>query len=89
MLAAETPASFVGWDLLALGDEDLRETPQGERRARFETAFAGVAQPIHLTPATRDRALAADWFDRFEGAGWTGSSRSGSTRRTSPASGRC
>jgi ATP-dependent DNA ligase len=72
MLAAETPASFVGWDLLALGDEDLRQTPQGERRTRLEAAFQGVAAPIHLTPATRDRSLAADWFDRFEGAGLDG-----------------
>jgi ATP-dependent DNA ligase len=72
MLAEQTPASFVGWDLLALGDEDLRGVPQGERRARLEAAFAGVEPPIHLTPATRDRALAADWFDRFEGAGLDG-----------------
>ena len=72
MLAEESPASFVAWDLLALGDEDLRSVPQGERRARLETAFAGVEPPIHLTPATRDRALASDWFDRFEGAGLDG-----------------
>jgi ATP-dependent DNA ligase len=72
MLAEQTPASFVGWDLLALGDEDLRGVPQGERRGRLEAAFAGVEPPIHLTPATRDRALAADWFDRFEGAGLDG-----------------
>jgi ATP-dependent DNA ligase len=72
MLAAESPASFVAWDLLALGDEDLRAVPQAERRARLETAFAAVEPPIHLTPATRDRALAADWFDRFEGAGLDG-----------------
>ena len=72
MLAAETPASFVAWDLLALGDEDLREVPQVDRRARLEVAFAGVQPPVHLTPATRDRALAADWFDRFEGAGLDG-----------------
>jgi len=72
MLAEETPASFVGWDLLALGDEDLRATPQAERRSRLEAAFRGVESPIHLTPATRDRALAADWFDRFEGAGLDG-----------------
>jgi ATP-dependent DNA ligase len=72
MLAGETPASFVAWDLLALGDEDLRDVPQGERRARLEAAFAAVEAPIHLTPATRDRALAADWFDRFEGAGLDG-----------------
>jgi ATP-dependent DNA ligase len=72
MLAEQSPASFVAWDLLAIGDEDLRATPQGERRNRLEAAFAAVAPPIHLTPATRDRALAADWFDRFEGAGLDG-----------------
>ncbi|MFI5226701.1 MAG: ATP-dependent DNA ligase [Candidatus Limnocylindrales bacterium] len=72
LLASETPASFVAWDLLALGDEDLRAVPQGERRARLERALAGVAAPIHLTPATRDRATAGDWFDRFEGAGLDG-----------------
>jgi ATP-dependent DNA ligase len=72
MLAAESPASFVAWDLLALGDEDLRSTPQGERRARLEAVLAKAVPPVHLTPATRDRALAADWFDRFEGAGLDG-----------------
>ena len=72
MLAGETPASFVGWDLLALDDEDFRATPQGERRARLETAFGAVEAPIHLTPATRVRSTAADWFDRFEGAGLDG-----------------
>jgi ATP-dependent DNA ligase len=72
MLAAESPASFVAWDLLALGDEDLRAVPQGERRARLEQELAGAEPPVHLTPATRDRALAADWFDRFEGAGLDG-----------------
>ena len=72
MLAAETPASFVAWDLLALGDEDLRGVPQGERRARLEAVLGGAVPPVHLTPATLDRALAADWFDRFEGAGLDG-----------------
>ena len=72
MLAEESPASFVGWDLLALGDEDLRDVPQAQRRARLEAAFKDVEPPIHLTPATLDRALAADWFDRFEGAGLDG-----------------
>ncbi len=72
MLAAETPASYVAWDLLALGDEDLRSVPQGERRARLEGVLGAAEPPIHLTPATRDRALAADWFDRFEGAGLDG-----------------
>jgi ATP-dependent DNA ligase len=72
MLAAETPASFVAWDLLALGDEDLRGLPQQERRARLEAVLGGAVPPVHLTPATLDRALAADWFDRFEGAGLDG-----------------
>jgi ATP-dependent DNA ligase len=72
MLAAESPASFVAWDLLAIDDEDLRAVAQGERRARLETALAGVEPPVHLTPATTDRALAEDWFHRFEGAGLDG-----------------
>lgn len=72
LLAADTPASFVAWDLLALGDEDLRAVPQGERRARLETLLGNAAPPVHLTPATRDRARAADWFHRFEGAGLDG-----------------
>ena len=59
MLAAETPASFVAWDLLALGDEDLREVPLAVRRERLEQALGGAQPPVHLTPATRDRALAA------------------------------
>ena len=72
MLAAESPASFVAWDLLALGDDDLRAMPQGERREQLESVLGAAAPPVHLTPATRDRALAADWFDRFEGAGLDG-----------------
>ncbi len=72
MLAAESPSSFVAWDLLALGDDDLRDVPQGERRARLEVVLGSAVPPVHLTPATLDRALAADWFDRFEGAGLDG-----------------
>ncbi|HEY6058385.1 MAG TPA: ATP-dependent DNA ligase [Candidatus Limnocylindrales bacterium] len=72
MLAAQTPASFVAWDLLAIDDTDLRRTPQGERRARLESALASAEPPVHLTPATTDRAIALDWFDRFEGAGLDG-----------------
>jgi ATP-dependent DNA ligase len=72
MLAAETPASYVAWDLLALGDEDLRGVPQGDRRHRLESAMGGVTPPIHVTPATLEREVAADWFDRFEGAGLDG-----------------
>jgi ATP-dependent DNA ligase len=72
MLAAEHPSSYVAWDLLALGDEDLRDRPQAERRARLEQALAGVQPPVHITPMTRDRAVAEDWFNRFEGAGLDG-----------------
>jgi ATP-dependent DNA ligase len=72
LLAEESPASFVAWDLLALGDEDMRSVPQAERRARLESVLADAEAPIHLTPATRDRTMAADWFDRFEGAGLDG-----------------
>jgi len=72
MLAEASPASFVAWDLLALGDEDLRAVPQGERRARLEAVLADARPPIHLTPATRDHATAATWFERFEGAGLDG-----------------
>jgi ATP-dependent DNA ligase len=72
MLAAESPASFVAWDLLALDEEDLRSVPQAERRRRLEGLLSEVQAPVHLTPATSDRALAADWFDRFEGAGLDG-----------------
>src|SRR5499425_50979 len=72
LLAAESPASFVAWDLLALGDEDLRQTPLAERRERLERALGDAEAPVHLSPATRDRALAEDWFRRFEGAGLDG-----------------
>lgn len=72
LLAEQTPASFVAWDLLALGDEDLRETPLSARRERLEETLAGAAPPAHLSPATRDRAEAAEWFQRFEGAGLDG-----------------
>jgi ATP-dependent DNA ligase len=72
LLAAQAPASFVAWDLLALGEEDLREVPLASRRERLEQALTGAAPPVHLSPATRDRALAEDWFRRFEGAGLDG-----------------
>ena len=72
MLAETTPARFVAFDVLAIGDEDLRQTPFGERRTRLEKMIAGAAPPLHLTPATSDHTVAADWFDRFEGAGVDG-----------------
>ncbi len=72
LLAVETPASIVLWDLLCEGDDDWRARPFVERRARLEAVVAGAAPPVHVTPATTDRALAADWFARFEGAGFDG-----------------
>lgn len=71
-LAAETPASFVAFDLLALGDRDLTGAPLRQRRAALEEATAELRAPLHLTPATTDRALASEWFERFEGAGLDG-----------------
>jgi ATP-dependent DNA ligase len=71
-LAAETPASFVAFDLLALGDEDVTDEPFEQRRARLEHALADSTPPVHLTPITRDEQRAAEWFERFEGAGLDG-----------------
>src|SRR4051794_3379496 len=65
MLAKQMPSSFVAWDLLALGDDDLHAEPLAVRRARLERTLAKVKPPLHLSPATRDRALAEDWFRRF------------------------
>jgi ATP-dependent DNA ligase len=72
LLAAQAPASYVAWDLLAIGDEDLREVPLEKRRERLEQVLANAAERVHLSPATRDRAQAEDWFTRFEGAGLDG-----------------
>jgi ATP-dependent DNA ligase len=72
MLADETPASFVAFDLLAEGDDDLRETRFRDRRNRLERALRDSRSPVLLTPATTDRALAEQWFERFEGAGLDG-----------------
>jgi ATP-dependent DNA ligase len=72
LLAGEIPASVVFWDLLCLGDESLLGTPFHERRRRLEAELPRAAPPVHVTPATTDRALAADWFRRFEGAGLDG-----------------
>ncbi|MDN4643243.1 ATP-dependent DNA ligase [Arthrobacter sp. PsM3] len=72
LLAEQTPASFVAFDLLALDDEDLTGLPFAERRVALELALSGIAAPIHLTAATRDRATAQEWFRQFEGAGLDG-----------------
>jgi ATP-dependent DNA ligase len=71
-LAAETPASFVAFDLLAEGEADLRPRPQAERRSRLEGALARATGGVHLTPCRRERAVAEEWFHRFEGAGFDG-----------------
>jgi ATP-dependent DNA ligase len=71
-LAAETPSSFVAFDALALGGESLLQVPQSERRTRLEKALEGAAPPLHLTPLTRDVKQAAEWLERFEGAGLDG-----------------
>jgi ATP-dependent DNA ligase len=72
MLARATPASLVAFDLIALGDRDLRREPFAARRAALERALGRARPPVVVTPATRDRAVAADWFRRFEGAGLDG-----------------
>ena len=70
-LASLTPASFVAFDLLALGERDLRSLPFAERRHLLETALAADPQ-VRVTPATRDPEQAQEWFQRFEGAGLDG-----------------
>jgi len=71
-LSGEIPASIVFFDVLCDKDKSLCERPFGERRAKLESLLKKAKQPLHLTPATRDRTLAADWFRRFEGAGLDG-----------------
>ena len=72
LLAQRTPAHFVAFDLLALGDRDLTGEPFRERRRVLEETLAGARSPIHLTPATRDPEVAERWFNEFEGAGLDG-----------------
>jgi ATP-dependent DNA ligase len=72
LLAEQHPTSIVFFDLLCVGDEDLRATPFAERRRRLEDIVGPAAPPIHLTPATEDHGQAVDWFRRFEGAGLDG-----------------
>ena len=72
LLAEQTPARFVAFDLLALGDEDLTGKPFAERRRELERALAASAAPVHVTAATSDRDTAQRWFRQFEGAGLDG-----------------
>jgi ATP-dependent DNA ligase len=72
MLAETIPASFVAFDLLALGDESLMNAPLTERRAGLVAELAGAGPPLHLAPATTDPAVARRWFEQYEGAGLDG-----------------
>jgi ATP-dependent DNA ligase len=72
LLSRQTPASFVFFDLLCLGDRDLRGEPFQARRGELESLISVAPPPIHLTPASEDRSVASDWFRRFEGAGLDG-----------------
>jgi ATP-dependent DNA ligase len=72
LLAEQTPASFVAFDLLALGDESLLEVPFAERQARLRTALSGVRPPVYVTAITQDVDTAERWFETFEGAGLDG-----------------
>jgi ATP-dependent DNA ligase len=71
-LAKQTPSSFVAFDVLAIGRDDLRGSAQVERRAALEKMLVHVEPPVYLTPVTRDRHQAVDWLTRFEGAGLDG-----------------
>ncbi len=71
-LARESPAAYVAFDLLAVGEEDVRPLGFGQRRRRLESALAGASPPILLTPATRDIDAATRWFARFRGGGIDG-----------------
>ncbi|MFF7187824.1 ATP-dependent DNA ligase [Streptomyces sp. NPDC008222] len=71
-LAERTPASFVAFDLLALDDRSLLTLPLTERRPLLEQTLSSVTPPVHLAPATTDRAVAQDWFRHYEGAGLDG-----------------
>jgi ATP-dependent DNA ligase len=84
-LSVELPASFVAFDLLAEGGDDLRERAFAERRERLERVLAGARPPVHLTPATRSRDKALDWFYRFEGAGLDGVIAKDEASRYEPA----
>jgi ATP-dependent DNA ligase len=71
-LAEEIPASYVAFDLLALGKESVIDEPLRQRRAGLERLLADATPPLFLTPATTSRDLALQWFDHFEGAGFDG-----------------
>jgi ATP-dependent DNA ligase len=71
-LSKETPASFIGFDILAMGDEDYTTRPFAQRRELLAQVLLKARPPVYLTPATTDHALAEQWFEQFEGAGLDG-----------------
>ncbi|UQA90924.1 ATP-dependent DNA ligase [Streptomyces halobius] len=71
-LAERTPASFVAFDLLALGSRSLMDEPQSGRREALLEALGPARAPVHTAPATTDLELARTWFTQFEGAGLDG-----------------
>jgi ATP-dependent DNA ligase len=71
-LASESPASFVAFDLLAIGMRSLMDEPQSARRAALEKLLGNSKPPLHVTPMTLERSIALDWLSRFEGAGLDG-----------------
>lgn len=71
-LSKQTPASFIAFDLIALGDDDYTHRPFAERRAALVSALADSGRSVHLTPATTDLTTAQRWFEEFEGAGLDG-----------------
>ncbi len=71
-LAGRNPASFVAFDLLALGDESLLDAELTDRRALLTGALRGVAPPVHVASATTDIEVARGWFEQYEGAGLDG-----------------
>jgi len=72
LLAEQTPASFIAFDLLAVDDTDLTERPLIDRRRELERVLANAGPPVHITPATLDLTTARRWFEQFEGAGLDG-----------------
>ncbi len=84
LLSKETPAALVFWDLLCVGDRDLRAEPFRARREQLLALLAKAEPPIHVTPATTDRRVAEDWFLRFEGAGLDGVMAKSATGKYEP-----
>ena len=71
-LAKESPSSFIAFDLLAVDGRSISGESQRQRREQLEALLSGVGPPVYLTPMTRDRRIAAEWLERFEGAGLDG-----------------